>query len=77
MYFNQYTVISGSVTNFKPGHSTWLKMVDLLFVDNLVARGFDFVEDTKLLAETDEEAAHRLIKYVEPDPSKVSFFINS
>lgn len=75
MYFNQYTMISGSVINFKPGHSIWLKIVDLLFVDNLVARGLDFVKDTKLFAETDEEAAERLIKYVEPEPSKVSYFI--
>ncbi|XAR60053.1 Carboxypeptidase C [Bertholletia excelsa] len=47
-------------TNLKPRNSTWLQRADLLFVDNPVGTGFSFVEDTKLLVKTDEEAANDL-----------------
>ncbi|KAF3335733.1 serine carboxypeptidase-like 51 [Carex littledalei] len=40
--------------------STWLKKADLLFVDNPVGTGYSFVEDTKLLVKSDEEAAKDL-----------------
>uniref|UniRef100_A0A5B7A422 Carboxypeptidase n=1 Tax=Davidia involucrata TaxID=16924 RepID=A0A5B7A422_DAVIN len=43
--------------DLKPRNSTWLQKADLLFVDNPVGTGFSFVEDTKLLVKTDEEAA--------------------
>ncbi|XP_054792042.1 serine carboxypeptidase-like 51 [Prosopis cineraria] len=43
--------------NLKPRDSTWLRIADLLFVDNPVGTGFSFVEHPKLLAKTDEEAA--------------------
>uniref|UniRef100_A0A7N0VE02 Carboxypeptidase n=1 Tax=Kalanchoe fedtschenkoi TaxID=63787 RepID=A0A7N0VE02_KALFE len=44
-------------TDLKPRNSTWLKMADLLFVDNPVGTGYSFVEDEKLFVKTDEEAA--------------------
>uniref|UniRef100_A0A5B7A2R5 Carboxypeptidase n=1 Tax=Davidia involucrata TaxID=16924 RepID=A0A5B7A2R5_DAVIN len=47
--------------DLKPRNSTWLQKADLLFVDNPVGTGFSFVEDTKLLVKTDEEAATDLI----------------
>ncbi|XP_078182659.1 serine carboxypeptidase-like 51 isoform X2 [Carex rostrata] len=40
--------------------STWLQKADLLFVDNPVGTGYSFVEDTKLLVKSDEEAAKDL-----------------
>uniref|UniRef100_A0A5B7A3I8 Carboxypeptidase n=1 Tax=Davidia involucrata TaxID=16924 RepID=A0A5B7A3I8_DAVIN len=48
-------------TDLKPRNLTWLQKADLLFVDNPVGTGFSFVEDTKLLVKTDEEAATDLI----------------
>ncbi|XP_031385736.1 serine carboxypeptidase-like 51 isoform X2 [Punica granatum] len=50
-------------SNLKPRNSTWLRVADLLFVDNPVGTGFSFVEDAsndKLLVKTDEEAADDL-----------------
>ncbi|KAA8550290.1 hypothetical protein F0562_001974 [Nyssa sinensis] len=47
-------------TDLKPRNSTWLQKADLLFVDNPVGTGFSYVEDTKLLVKTDEEAASDL-----------------
>ncbi|CAK9153004.1 unnamed protein product [Ilex paraguariensis] len=44
-------------TYLKPRNLTWLQKADLLFVDNPVGTGYSFVEDTKLLVKTDEEAA--------------------
>ncbi|KAK3043633.1 hypothetical protein RJ639_001695 [Escallonia herrerae] len=44
-------------TDLKPRNTTWLQKADLLFVDNPVGTGYSFVEDTKLLVKTDEEAA--------------------
>ncbi|KAI3461351.1 hypothetical protein Pfo_018014 [Paulownia fortunei] len=44
-------------TYLKPRNSTWLSKADLLFVDNPVGTGYSFVEDTKLLVKTDDEAA--------------------
>ncbi|KAM0045194.1 putative carboxypeptidase C [Helianthus debilis subsp. tardiflorus] len=41
----------------KPRNSTWLRKVDLLFVDNPVGTGYSYVEDEELLVKTDEEAA--------------------
>ncbi|OWM73729.1 hypothetical protein CDL15_Pgr026833 [Punica granatum] len=49
--------------NLKPRNSTWLRVADLLFVDNPVGTGFSFVEDArddKLFVKTDEEAADDL-----------------
>ncbi|XP_042474922.1 serine carboxypeptidase-like 51 [Macadamia integrifolia] len=43
--------------DLKPRNSTWLKLADLLFVDNPVGTGYSFVEDESLLVNTDEEAA--------------------
>ncbi|XP_043811660.1 serine carboxypeptidase-like 51 isoform X2 [Manihot esculenta] len=43
--------------NLKPRNSTWLRMADLLFVDNPVGTGFSFVEESNLFVKTDEEAA--------------------
>ncbi|KAL6537977.1 hypothetical protein OROHE_012264 [Orobanche hederae] len=43
--------------HLKPRNSTWLKIADLLFVDNPVGTGFSYVEDPKLLVKTDYEAA--------------------
>ncbi|CAM8952868.1 unnamed protein product [Rhodiola kirilowii] len=43
-------------TDLKPRNSTWLRMADLLFVDNPVGTGYSFVEDEKLFVKTDEEA---------------------
>ncbi|KAI5666468.1 hypothetical protein M9H77_16321 [Catharanthus roseus] len=47
-------------TFLKPRNSTWLKKADLLFVDNPVGSGYSFVEDLKLLVETDDENAEDL-----------------
>ncbi|KAL2328531.1 hypothetical protein Fmac_021958 [Flemingia macrophylla] len=47
-------------TSLKPRNSTWLRKVDLLFVDNPVGTGYSFVEDKKLFVKTDEEAASDL-----------------
>ncbi|KAL0417657.1 UNVERIFIED_CONTAM: Serine carboxypeptidase-like 51 [Sesamum radiatum] len=44
-------------TYLKPRNSTWLTIADLLFVDNPVGTGYSFVEDTKLLVKSDDEAA--------------------
>ncbi|XP_011088810.1 serine carboxypeptidase-like 51 [Sesamum indicum] len=44
-------------TYLKPRNSTWLRIADLLFVDNPVGTGYSFVEDTKLLVKSDDEAA--------------------
>ncbi|KAK2980297.1 hypothetical protein RJ640_006295 [Escallonia rubra] len=44
-------------TDLKPRNTTWLQKADLLFADNPVGTGYSFVEDTKLLVKTDEEAA--------------------
>ncbi|KAJ4977543.1 hypothetical protein NE237_008323 [Protea cynaroides] len=44
-------------TDLKPRNSTWLRLADLLFVDNPVGTGFSFVEDKAQLVKTDEEAA--------------------
>lgn len=44
-------------TYLKPRNSTWLKLADLLFVDNPVGTGFSYVEDKELFVKTDEEAA--------------------
>ncbi|KAK6926689.1 Peptidase S10, serine carboxypeptidase [Dillenia turbinata] len=44
-------------SDLKPRNSTWLKMADLLFVDNPVGTGFSYVEDKTLFVKTDEEAA--------------------
>ncbi|XP_065869170.1 serine carboxypeptidase-like 51 [Euphorbia lathyris] len=43
--------------NLKPRNSTWLKLADLLFVDNPVGTGYSFVEETNLFVKTDVEAA--------------------
>ncbi|XP_050235496.1 serine carboxypeptidase-like 51 [Mercurialis annua] len=43
--------------NLKPRNSTWLRMADLLFVDNPVGTGYSYVEDQNLFVKTDEEAA--------------------
>lgn len=43
--------------DLKPRNSTWLKLADLLFVDNPVGTGYSFVEDDSLMVKTDEEAA--------------------
>ncbi|KAL6566886.1 Serine carboxypeptidase-like 51 [Orobanche minor] len=43
--------------HLKPRNSTWLKKADLLFVDNPVGTGYSYVEDTKLLVKSDDEAA--------------------
>ncbi|KAH6804284.1 serine carboxypeptidase-like 51 [Perilla frutescens var. frutescens] len=44
-------------TYLKPRNSTWLTKADLLFVDNQVGTGYNFVEDLKLLVKTYNEAA--------------------
>ncbi|XP_022753785.1 serine carboxypeptidase-like 51 isoform X1 [Durio zibethinus] len=44
-------------TNLKPRNSTWLKIADLLFVDNPVGTGYSYVEDAELLVKTDDESA--------------------
>ncbi|XP_010241644.1 PREDICTED: serine carboxypeptidase-like 51 [Nelumbo nucifera] len=44
-------------TNLMPRNSTWLRVADLLFVDNPVGTGFSYVEDEKACVKTDEEAA--------------------
>ncbi|KAF2300700.1 hypothetical protein GH714_015214 [Hevea brasiliensis] len=43
--------------NLKPRNSTWLRMADLLFVDNPVGTGYSFVEESNLFVKTDEDAA--------------------
>uniref|UniRef100_A0A2C9V3L3 Carboxypeptidase n=1 Tax=Manihot esculenta TaxID=3983 RepID=A0A2C9V3L3_MANES len=43
--------------NLKPRNSTWLRMADLLFVDNPVGTGYSYVEESNLFVKTDEEAA--------------------
>ncbi|WCJ41646.1 serine carboxypeptidase-like 51 [Euphorbia peplus] len=43
--------------NLKPRNSTWLKLADLLFVDNPVGTGYSYVDETNLFVKTDEEAA--------------------
>ncbi|GAB2274695.1 Serine carboxypeptidase-like 51 [Dionaea muscipula] len=49
-------------TSLKPRNSTWLKVADLLFVDNPVGSGFSFVEDEDSVVKSDEEAAADLTK---------------
>nr|AMN14857.1 serine carboxypeptidase 51-like protein [Nepenthes mirabilis] len=44
-------------TSLKPRNSTWLRVADLLFVDNPVGTGFSFVEEDDLVVKTDVEAA--------------------
>ncbi|XP_010241643.1 PREDICTED: serine carboxypeptidase-like 51 isoform X2 [Nelumbo nucifera] len=44
-------------TELKPRNSTWLRVADLLFVENPVGTGYSFVEDEKELVKNDEEAA--------------------
>ncbi|KAL8136740.1 hypothetical protein V2J09_002741 [Rumex salicifolius] len=46
--------------NLKPRNSTWLRVADLLFVDNPVGTGYSFVEEDDLVVNTDEEAANDL-----------------
>ncbi|GAB4824824.1 Serine carboxypeptidase-like 51, variant 2 [Ancistrocladus abbreviatus] len=43
--------------DLKPRNSTWLRVADLLFVDNPVGTGFSFVEEDDLVVKTDEAAA--------------------
>ncbi|KAM7278744.1 hypothetical protein ACFE04_005878 [Oxalis oulophora] len=49
-------------TNLNPRNSTWLKVADLLFVDNPVGTGYSFVEgaDRNLFVKTDVENANDL-----------------
>ncbi|KEH38909.1 serine carboxypeptidase-like 51 [Medicago truncatula] len=67
--------------NLEPRNFTWLRKADLLFVDSPVGTGFSFVEDSKLLVKTDEEAATDLttllIKIFNNDPilQKCNLFI--
>ncbi|KAH9618957.1 hypothetical protein KSS87_003862 [Heliosperma pusillum] len=49
-------------TNLKPRNSTWLKKADLLFVDNPVGTGYSYVEDSKLVVKSDEEAGEDLTR---------------
>ncbi|GAB2234777.1 hypothetical protein Droror1_Dr00004042 [Drosera rotundifolia] len=49
-------------TSLKPRNSTWLKVADLIFVDNPVGTGFSFVEEPDALVKTDEQAAADLTK---------------
>ncbi|XP_048234444.1 serine carboxypeptidase-like 51 [Ricinus communis] len=51
--------------NLKPRNSTWLRMADLLFVDNPVGTGFSYVDDPNLFVKTDEEAATDLTTLLE------------
>ncbi|KAJ4841588.1 Serine carboxypeptidase-like 51 [Turnera subulata] len=46
-------------SNLKPRNSTWLRMADLLFVDNPVGTGYNYVEDlnANLFLKKDEVAA--------------------
>ncbi|GMH11107.1 hypothetical protein Nepgr_012948 [Nepenthes gracilis] len=43
--------------DLNPRNSTWLRVADLLFVDNPVGTGFSYVEEVDLLVKTDEAAA--------------------
>ncbi|XP_062172321.1 serine carboxypeptidase-like 51 [Alnus glutinosa] len=52
-------------TDLKPRNSTWLRIADLLFVDNPVGTGYSFVEDDKLYVKTDEEAGNDLTTLLE------------
>nr|KYP51815.1 Serine carboxypeptidase-like 51 [Cajanus cajan] len=55
--FGNFREIGPLDANLKPRNFTWLKNADLLFVDNPVGTGYSFVEDSRLLVKTDEEAA--------------------
>ncbi|KDP43941.1 hypothetical protein JCGZ_05408 [Jatropha curcas] len=55
--FGNFGEIGPLNVNLKPRNSTWLRVADLLFVDNPVGTGYSFVEDKSLLVKTDEEAA--------------------
>ncbi|KAL6537973.1 Serine carboxypeptidase-like 51 [Orobanche hederae] len=55
--FGNFKEVGPFDTFLKPRNSTWLKKADLLFVDNPVGTGYSYVEDTKLLVKSDDEAA--------------------
>uniref|UniRef100_A0A2P2KR37 Carboxypeptidase n=1 Tax=Rhizophora mucronata TaxID=61149 RepID=A0A2P2KR37_RHIMU len=52
-------------SNLNPRNSTWLRIADLLFVDNPVGTGYSFVEDKQLFVKTDNEAATDLTTLLE------------
>ncbi|KAL6566891.1 Serine carboxypeptidase-like 51 [Orobanche minor] len=55
--FGNFKEVGPLDTFLKPRNSTWLKKADLLFVDNPVGTGYSYVENTKLLVKSDDEAA--------------------
>ncbi|CAA0815015.1 Serine carboxypeptidase-like 51 [Striga hermonthica] len=48
--------------NLEPRSTTWLNKADLLFVDSPAGTGFSYVNDSRLLVTSDEEAAIDLTK---------------
>lgn len=60
--FGDFDEIGPLDSNLQPRNYTWLRLANLLFIDNPVGTGFSYTTDPKGFSTTDEEIGVNLVK---------------